>query len=62
MSRGQPINIPDDACSSESTSVARHDPPEAMERRGWRVMADETIAIAGVPFVRYRMDKSLRQS
>ena len=33
-----------------------------LERRGWCVMADETIAIAGVPFVRYRMDKSLRQS
>ena len=33
-----------------------------LERRGWRVMAAETIAIAGVPFVRYRMDKPLRQS
>ena len=33
-----------------------------LERRGWRVVAPEIIAIAGVPFERYRMDKPLRQS
>tara|TARA_B100001063_G_C16406757_1_gene377508 strand:+ start:68 stop:529 length:462 start_codon:yes stop_codon:yes gene_type:complete len=32
-----------------------------LERRGWSVVAPEIIAIAGVPFERYRMDKPLRQ-
>lgn len=31
------------------------------ERHGWRLIAPETITIAGVPFERYRMEKSLRQ-
>ena len=29
------------------------------ERRGWRLIAPETITIAGVPFERYRMHKAL---
>ena len=29
------------------------------ERRGWRLVAPETITIAGVPFERYRMHKAL---
>ena len=33
-----------------------------LERRGWRVVAPETISIGGVLFERYRMDKPLRQS
>ena len=33
-----------------------------LERRGWRVVAPETIRIGGVLFERYRMDKPLRQS
>ena len=32
-----------------------------LQRRGWRVVAPETISIAGVLFERYRMVKSLRQ-
>lgn len=32
-----------------------------LERRGWRVVAPETISIGGVLFERYRMDKPLRQ-
>ena len=33
-----------------------------LERRGWRVVAPETISIGGVLFERYQMDKPLRQS
>ena len=32
-----------------------------LERRGWRVVAPETITIGGVPFERYRMEIVLRQ-
>ena len=32
-----------------------------LQRRGWRVVAPESISIAGVPFERYRMVKSLCQ-
>ena len=30
-----------------------------LERRGWFVVAPETILIAGIPFERYRMEKDL---
>ena len=33
-----------------------------LERRGWTVVAPETIAIAGVMFERYRMERQLRHS
>ena len=33
-----------------------------LQRRGWRLVAPETIAIGGSPFERYSMVKPLRQS
>lgn len=42
---------------TEASQISR----PLLERHGWRLIAPETITIAGVPFERYRMEKSLRQ-
>ena len=45
------------AIRTEASQLSR----PLLHRRGWQVIAPETIAIGGVPFERYQMLKSLRQ-
>ncbi len=44
--------------STEASSMSR----PLLLRRGWHLISPETIAIGGVPFERYRMEKLLRQA
>ncbi len=43
--------------STEASAMSR----PLLLRRGWQLITPETIEIAGVSFVRYRMEKVLRQ-
>ena len=47
-----------DRLSTEASQLSR----PLLERRGWRVVAPESIAIGGVEFERYRMAKDLLQA
>ena len=47
-----------DGVTSLRTEASQFSRP-LFERRGWRLIAPETITIAGVPFERYRMHKAL---
>ncbi len=47
-----------DRLSTEASQLSR----PLLERRGWSVVAPETIAIGGVEFERYRMAKDLLQA
>ena len=49
-----------DGCTRITTEASLLSRP-LLHRRGWRLIAPETIAIAGVPFERYRMERLLRQ-
>ena len=46
-----------DRLRTEASQLSR----PLLERRGWLVVAPETITIGGVPFERYRMEIVLRQ-
>ena len=50
-----------DGCLRITTEASQLSRP-LLERRGWRLIAPETITIAGVAFERYRMERLLRHS